>query len=331
MMTLPLLSALFTAFALALYVMLDGFDLGVGALLLAEKEETLRDRMVDSIMPTWDGNETWLIMAGVALLAGFPVAYGILLPAFYLPLIMMLLALGLRGVSFEFRYQVERGRLAWDIAFSLGSVIAALMQGVVVGGLVQGVAIDAEQFNGSVLDVFSPFCLLVALSVLLGYVVLGAAWLHLKATDALRIFAERILRLATPIFVSLAGAVVIAAAIIQPGIATVWAAHYPFLVPIAVLFAACALMLVRATGGNSDARPFALALVMFASGVLGLGIAVFPDIVPFRLSLWDAASAPLSHVFLLSGAVVVTPVVLAYSAFAYRVFRGKTPVQGWDS
>src|ERR1700733_13003324 len=125
-MDLPLLSAFFTAFALALYVMLDGFDLGVGALLLAEKEETLRDRMVDSIMPTWDGNETWLIMAGVALLAGFPVAYGILLPALCLPLIMMLLALGLRGVSFEFRYQVERGRLAWDIAFSLGSVIAAL-------------------------------------------------------------------------------------------------------------------------------------------------------------------------------------------------------------
>ena len=328
-MDLPLLSALFAAFALALYVMLDGFDLGVGALLLAQQDEELRDRMVDFIMPTWDGNETWLIMAGVALLAGFPVAYGILLPAFYLPLIMMLLALGLRGVSFEFRYQVERGRLAWDIAFSLGSVIAALMQGVVVGGLIQGVAIDAEQFNGSVLDVFSPFCLLVALSVLLGYVVLGAAWLHLKATDALRLFAERILRLATPIFVALAGAVVIAAAIVQPRNSQRFGppiTHFWCRSPFCSRPARSCLSAPR--GGNSDGRPFALALVMFALGVLGLGIAVFPDIVPFRLSLWDAASAPLSHVFLLIGAVVVTPVVLAYSAFAYRVFRGKTPVEG---
>src|SRR6267378_5249560 len=140
-MNLPLLSALFTAFALSLYVLLDGFDLGVGALLLLQTDEKLRDRMVDSITPTWDGNETWLIMAGVGLLAGFPIAYGILLPAFYLPLIIMLLGLGLRGVSFEFRMQVSRARWAWDIAFSLGSIVAALMQGLIVGGLIQGVAV----------------------------------------------------------------------------------------------------------------------------------------------------------------------------------------------
>src|ERR1700691_639254 len=129
-MTLPLLSALFTAFALSLYVLLDGFDLGVGALLLLQSDEQLRDRMVDSITPTWDGNETWLIMAGVALLAAFPIAYGILLPAFYLPLIAMLLALGLRGVSFEFRYQAEGGRRFWDRLFGVGSIVAALVQGL---------------------------------------------------------------------------------------------------------------------------------------------------------------------------------------------------------
>src|SRR6202162_2780068 len=147
-MNLPLLSALFTAFALSLYVLLDGFDLGVGALLLAQSDERLRDRMVDSITPTWDGNETWLIMAGVALLAAFPIAYGILLPAFYLPLIAMLLALGLRGVSFEFRYQGLRGRPAWDAAFSIGSIVAALMQGLIVGGLILGVTIEGERFGG---------------------------------------------------------------------------------------------------------------------------------------------------------------------------------------
>ena len=156
-MDLPLLSALFAAFAITLYVMLDGFDLGVGAMLLAQTDERLRDQMVDSIMPTWDGNETWLIMAGVALLAAFPIAYGVLLPAFYLPLIIMLLALGLRGVSFEFRFQAIGARRFWDLAFGLGSIVAALMQGLIVGGLIQGVTVSGERFGGSVFDVFRPF------------------------------------------------------------------------------------------------------------------------------------------------------------------------------
>src|SRR5579872_4015741 len=155
-MDLPLLSAIFAAFSITMYVLLDGFDLGVGALLLLQPHEASRNHMVDSITPTWDGNETWLIMAGVTLLAGFPIAYGILLPAFYLPLIAMLLALGLRGVSFEFRYQVVKGRRAWDVLFSVGSMVAALMQGCIVGGLIQGVAIDGERFSGSVFDVFQP-------------------------------------------------------------------------------------------------------------------------------------------------------------------------------
>jgi cytochrome d ubiquinol oxidase subunit II len=329
-MDLPLLSALFTAFALSLYVLLDGFDLGVGVLLLVQPDERLRDRMVDSIMPTWDGNETWLIMAGVALLAAFPIAYGILLPAFYLPLIAMLLALGLRGVSFEFRYQGLRGRPAWDAAFSIGSIVAALMQGLIVGGLILGVTIEGERFGGSVFDVFHPFALLVAAAVLAGYVVLGAGWLHLKATSALRGFAEQTLRWVTPIFVGIAVAVCIAAVFVQPGIKATWAAHFVPLLLISVLFFIAAGALMRVIGRGSDARPFVLGLVLFALGVVGLGFAIFPDVVPFRLNLWAAASSTLSHVFLLIGAVIVTPVVLAYSAFAYRVFRGKTPEEGWE-
>jgi cytochrome bd ubiquinol oxidase subunit II len=203
-MDLPLLSALFAAFALALYVMLDGFDLGVGAMLLAQTDERLRDRMVDAISPTWDGNETWLIMAGVALLAAFPIAYGVLLPAFYLPLITMLLALGLRGVSFEFRFQAIDGRRFWDLAFGLGSIVAALMQGLILGGLLQGVAIDGEHFSGTVFDAFRPFALLVGATMLTGYIVLGGAWLHMKSTGALRLYAERTLRRVLPVFVGLA-------------------------------------------------------------------------------------------------------------------------------
>jgi cytochrome d ubiquinol oxidase subunit II len=330
-MDLPLLSALFAAFALSLYVLLDGFDLGVGALLLAQRDEELRDRMVDSIMPTWDGNETWLIMAGVALLAAFPIAYGILLPAFYLPLIVMLLALGLRGVSFEFRYQVEKGRRAWDVLFSVGSIVAALMQGCIVGGLIQGVAVDGERFSGSVLEVFRPFSLLVAVSMMMGYMVLGGGWLHLKATRDLRGFAERSLRRTTPLFVGLAVATCAAAVLVQPAIADAWASHPVVLAIIGLLFLCTAAVLMHAIGGLSALRPFLLGLLLFALGVAGLGIAIFPDIVPFRLSLWQAASGSLSHVFLLIGAAIVTPVVLTYSAFAYRVFRGKTPETGWET
>jgi cytochrome bd ubiquinol oxidase subunit II len=329
-MDLPLLSALFAAFALSLYVMLDGFDLGVGTLLLVQPDERLRDQMVYSISTTWDGNETWLIMAGVTLLAGFPIAYGILLPAFYLPLAAMLLALGLRGVSFEFRFQADRGRRAWDIAFGVGSIIAALMQGLIVGGLIQGVAVNGEAFSGSVFDVFRPLCLLIAAAVLVGYVVLGAGWLHLKETAALQIFAERALRLATPAFVYLALAAIAAAALVQPRIQEVWIAHFQPLILIVVLFVIIAFLLMRAVGGPSDARPFALALALFALGVVGLGFVIFPDVVPFHFDLWAAAASSPSHVFLLTGALIVTPMVLSYTAFGYRVFRGTTPENGWE-
>jgi cytochrome bd ubiquinol oxidase subunit II len=328
---LPLVSALFTTFALTLYVMLDGFDLGVGALLFIQPDEKLRDRMVDAIMPTWDGNETWLIMAGVSLLAAFPIAYGVLLPAFYLPLIAMLLALGLRGVSFEFRYQVDRGRRVWDMIFSVGSIVAALAQGLVVGGLIQGVTVsDGDRFSGSVFDVFRPFPLLAALAVLSGYTVLGAGWLHLKATGPLRVFSEKVLKPATPVFVVLGAAVCIAAAIIQPGVRAAWSADEVLLTLILAAFLVVSVVLMRAIGRRPDGCPFFLGLALFALGVAGLGITIFPNVVPFRLSLWVTASSSLSHVFLLVGAAVVTPVVLAYSAFAYRVFRGKTPAEGWE-
>jgi cytochrome d ubiquinol oxidase subunit II len=174
------------------------------------------------------------------------------------------------------------------------------------------------------------FALLAAAAVLTGYIVLGAGWLHLKATAALRSFAERTLRVATPVFVGLAAAACIAAAFVQPGMLEAWTAHDPQLILIAALFLLVAVMLMRAIGGRSDVRPFALGLALFALGLVGLGFAIFPGIVPFRLSLWAAASSTSSHVFLLVGAVIVTPVVLGYSAFAYWVFRGKTPEEGWE-
>src|SRR6266849_8438433 len=224
-MALPLLSALFMLFALTMYVVLDGFDLGVGALLLGQREQRVRDRMVDAIAPTWDGNETWLIMAGVTLLAGFPIAYGILLPALYIPFMVMLLSLGLRGVSFEFRHNSETSRRRWDIVFAGGSLVAALAQGLVVAGLLQGVDTDLDSFGGSPLDTFRPFCLLTGVAVVAGDATLGVGWLRLKGDDATRAFARRHQRWLPLAFLGLTIVTGVIAATIQPALIVSWRHH----------------------------------------------------------------------------------------------------------
>jgi cytochrome d ubiquinol oxidase subunit II len=330
-MDLPLLSALFLLFALTMYVMLDGFDLGVGALLLAQRDQRVRDRMVDAISPTWDGNETWLVMAALTLLAGFSRAYGILVPAFYIPVILMLLALGLRGVSFEFRQNSPTARRRWDIVFAWGSLVAALAQGLVVGGLLQGIDTDLDEFGGSPLDTFSPFCLLVGVTVVAGYATLGVGWLRLKGDDPTRAFAVRHQRWLPVAFLALTTIGGVIAATRQSSLAASWRDHRFALSFCLLVFAGCAIGIVwSARRDDADDRiGFGLALVMMLSGVAALGLSFSPYVVPFRLTLWDAASPRSTHEFLLIGALVVTPVVLTYTAYAYRVFRGRTPEKGW--
>ena len=331
-MDLPLLSALFLVFAVALYVMLDGFDLGVGVLLLLQSEERLRDRMVDSIAPTWDGNETWLVMAGVALLAAFPIAYGVLLPALYVPICLMLLALGFRGVSIEFRSQAVATRRIWDGLFSVGSITAAAAQGVVLGALIQGIAVSGEDFAGGPLDAFTPFTLLTAATVVAGYALLGSAWLFMKGEAAVAAFAERAVSRLTPLFLVLGVVTCLMAYIVQPGVAVAWRERTYALAGATGSFAFAALVLVIADLRRQQGRaalPFVATLALFASSIAGLGIAIYPNVVPFRMTLWQAASTTSSHAFFLIGAAVVTPFVLGYSIFAYRVFRGRTPAGGW--
>ena len=330
-MDLPLLSALFMLFALTMYVVLDGFDLGVGALVLGQRDQRVRDRMVDAIAPTWDGNETWLIMAGVTLLAGFPVAYGILLPAFYIPVIVMVLALGLRGVSFEFRHNSSTSRRRWDVVFAAGSLVAGLAQGVIVGGLIQGVRVEQNAFAGSPLDTFSAFCILTGVTVVAGYATLGVSWLRLKGEDATRAFARTHQRWIPLAFLALAVISAVIGATVQPKLSASWRDHRIALSLCFVAFTACAVAIVwfAARDDVDDRIGFGLALAMTVSGVVALGLSFFPNVVPFRISLWNAASDSESHEFVLIGALVTTPVILAYTAFAYRVFRGKTPVEGW--
>src|SRR5258705_51786 len=330
-MDLPLLSARFLVFALTMYVMLDGFDLGVGALLLAQRDQRVRNRMVDAIAPTWDGNETWLVMAALTLLAGFPRAYGVLVPAFCIPLVLMLLSLGLRGVSFEFRHNSTTSRRRWDVVFAGGSLVAALAQGLIVGGLIQGVDTDLDSFGGSPLDTFSPFCLLTGVTVVAGYATLGVGWLRLKGEDATRAFARRQQRWLPLAFLGLSIITGVIAVTMQPKLAVSWRELRIALSFCLHAFTGCALGIAWFAGRDDadDHIGFGLALAMMLSGVAALGLSFFPYVVPFRITLWQAASGASTHVFLLTGALVTTPVILAYSAFAYRVFRGRTPANGW--
>jgi cytochrome bd ubiquinol oxidase subunit II len=329
-MDLPLISAFFLAFALTLYVFLDGFDLGVGTLLLFQSDPASRDHMVDSITPTWDGNETWIIMAGITLFAAFPIAYSILLPALYLPIVLMLLALGFRGVSFEFRVQTSRHRRKWDVAFAIGSLVAAFMQGLIAGCLIQGVKVRDLRFNGSVLDVLHPLPLISGITLAVGYTVLGGGWLRLKSNLLLQEFARRSIRVSAPVFAVLFGIACLYAAQIQPGVRSQWALHPIALSCLLGLFAIAAGALAVLAEKVRPAILLILGLFLFVVAISGLAWIVFPNIVPFSVSLWEAASSSTSQEFVLIGAIIVTPVVLGYSAFAYWIFRGRTPEKGWE-
>ena len=331
-MDFPLYSAAFAVFSIGTYALLDGFDLGVGTLLLLQRDEKARDRMIAAIMPTWDGNETWLIMAGIELFAGFPTAYGVLLPALYVPLIAMLLALGLRGVSFEFRYQTTKARRWWDRLFAFGSILAAFAQGACVGGLISGVATGQGAFIGGPFDWFNAFSVLFGFTSLTGYALLGAGWLHFKGQGQTRVFAQQSLAWIAPIFLLAASATCLAAARIQPQLAGVWSRHASFILTLAAIILSTGILIAwraRSPGFRFDAEPFAGSLILFASALTGLFLTFIPDVVPFRISIRTASSPASTQAFLLLGALFVVPVIIGYSSFSYWVFRGKTPAKGW--
>jgi len=320
---LPVLSAIAATLAISFYVLLDGFDLGVGGLLLTARSEHLRNQIIQTISPTWDGNETWLIMTGVILLGAFPVAYSVLLPALYLPLIIMLAALGCRGVSFEFRAQPKRRIKLWDRAFSWGSIVAALCQGVVVGAALRGIRVEDGRFVGSSLDVLHPYPIFMGIVLLAGYLTLGAGWIVFRAAGPLRDHARRQLRVLIPIFAILGVLAIAFAPAVQPGIGNRWESAGSWLMVLILGFLTMLCLSRRSLDRRSDAAPFVYVILAFLFGLTGFVAVVCPNIVPFRISLWDAASPTGSHVFLLIGVACVMPVVLAYSAFAYYIFRGK--------
>ena len=321
---LPWIWAALMGVAVAFYVILDGFDLGIGILFPFAKDDAERDRMLASIAPFWDGNETWLVLGGAGLLVAFPRAYSIIMPAFYLPLIIMLLALVFRGVTFEFR-AIAHHKPFWNVAFAAGSTLAGFCQGLVLGGLVQGVKIENGVYAGGPFDWATPFGLLCGFGVVAGYALLGACWLMLKTDgDMAARAAEKAKILLVAVLVFMA-AVSLYTPLTVPRIAQRWFTmpNLLYLAPVPIVTALVAFADWRWIEARHDVAPFLASIALFLLGYLGLVISTVPYIVPPTLTIRDAAAAPSSQLFMLIGTLILLPMILGYTALTYWLFRGK--------
>jgi cytochrome bd ubiquinol oxidase subunit II len=311
--------------AVFFYVLLDGFDLGVGMLYGLAPDTRSRNVIMNSIAPVWDGNETWLILGGVGLLAAFPVAFTIIIPAVYFPIAVMLLALVFRGVAFEFRFRDAENKTFWDHAFSIGSAIATFSQGVVLGAFIQGFQVDGRQFGGTSFDFLTPFTLLTGVGLMLGYCLLGAGWLILKTDAEVQAAARRHGRICLVGVLVAIGVVSIWTPFMSPAVAARWFTwpNALLLAPVPLATAGVALFTWRSLNSEAEMTPFIGAVGLFALSYVGLAISLFPLVVPYHFTLWEAASSPRTQAFLLVGTLVLLPVILMYSGWSYWVFRGK--------
>lgn len=323
---LPVVWFAVIGFGVLMYVLLDGFVLGLGVLAPFAEDGSQLDHMMTTAAPIWDGNETWLVLGGVGLLAAFPRAYAIILSALYLPVLLMLIALVFRGVAFEFRFKARRGKRFWGAAFAIGSLLTAFAQGVILGALVEGMALEEGKYAGGALDWFSPFSMLTGAAVVFGYALLGSTWLILKTEGRLQQIARTLTRPLVLVVVAFMGLVSAWLPFLDSRIMARWFedGNFWWLSPVPVLALVNAVWLWRAAMREGrDARPFLLTLAFFALGFAGLVLGIWPNIVPPSLSIWEAASPPSSQGFVLAGLVVLLPLILGYTAWSYRVFRGK--------
>ena len=321
---LPLVWGAILALAVFLYVLLGGYDLGLGVLFPLAPTHQDRDAMMGSVAPFWDGNETWLVMGGGGLLAAFPLAYSVMLPALYLPIILMLIGLILRGVAFEFR-EIGANKALWNTAFAGGSTLAGLSQGVILGGMIQGIAVKEGAYAGGTFDWATPFALLCGFGVAFGYALLGATWLTMKTKGPL---AERARTQATWLLFVVLGfmaAVSLWTPLEFPRIRQRWFSlpNLFYLWPVPLLTALTAFAAWRSLSKGGDTVPFVATIGLFLLGFLGLVISSFPYLVPPSLTIWQTAAAPSSQRFMLAGTLVLLPLILGYTAYVYWLFRGK--------
>ncbi|WP_396616384.1 cytochrome d ubiquinol oxidase subunit II [Lysobacter soli] len=313
-------------FGVLMYVVLDGFVLGLGILAPFAETEAQLDHMMNTAAPIWDGNETWLVLGGAGLLAAFPKAYAVVLSALYLPVLLMLIALVFRGVAFEFRFKANRAKFAWGLAFSLGSIVCAFAQGVILGALVEGMPLQDGKYMAGAFGWFSPFSMLTGIAVLFGYALLGSTWLILKTEGRMQDIARGLTRPLVLVVVAFMGLVSAWLPFLDSRVMARWFedGNFWWLAPVPLLALANAFALWRAAMRRGrDAKPFVLTLCFFALGFAGLVLGIWPNIVPPGLTIWDAASPPSSQGFVLVGLIVLLPAILGYTYWSYSVFKGK--------
>jgi cytochrome d ubiquinol oxidase subunit II len=322
---LPVIWAAIIALAVGMYVILDGFDLGIGILFPTTRDEAMRDQMMNSVAPFWDGNETWLVLGGGGLWVAFPLAYSIVMPALYLPVIVMLLALIFRGVSFEFRWVAKPRHRLWDIAFAGGSIVAAFAQGVILGGLLQGITVENGAFGGGSFDWLTPFPLLTGVGLVAGYALLGATWLTMRTVGPTSDHGRRLARPLMLVVAAVAALVSLWTPLIFQHIAERWfeAPNIYYLWIFPALTALLVIIVWRALGREHAALPFFGTIGIFILCYAGLLISNFPYLIPPTVTIWDASSAPASQIFILIGTLFLLPLVLCYTVFVYWTFRGR--------
>jgi cytochrome bd ubiquinol oxidase subunit II len=323
---LPVIWAIIIAFGLMMYVIMDGFDLGIGILFPFVKDKSDRDVMVNTVAPVWDGNETWLVLGGASLLGVFPLAYSVLLSALYIPIALMLAGLIWRGVAFEFRFKADEAHKPfWDKAFIWGSYIATLSQGAALGAFINGFVVTGNSYEGGALDWLTPFSVFTGLGLVVAYALLGSTWLIMKTDGALQLRMVALARPITFVLLAVIGIVSVWTPLVHADVAARWFTlpNLIFFAPVPLLVLLTAWMILRVLERETHAAPFLLTLVLLFLGYSGLGISLWPNIIPPSISIRAAAAPPQSMGFVLVGALLIIPMILAYTAWSYYVFRGK--------
>ena len=313
------------AFAVLAYIILDGFDLGIGIMFPFIKKTEDKETAMNTIAPIWDGNETWLVLGGGGLYAVFPLAYAIILPALYMPIILMLLGLIFRGVAFEFHWRARKSQHLWDKGFAIGSLIAALCQGIALGALVQGITVEDRAYAGGWWDWLTPFSITTGVALVVGYVLLGSTWLNMKTTGSLQKQSRSIAKIAGIATFGFIGLISLWMVFIEQQYLHRWFdapnIYYLFVVPVLVFIVGVSLFITLKRA--RDVSPFLLSISLFLLSYIGLVISLFPNLVPPSISIWQAAAPDSSLKFLLVGSAFLLPIILAYTTYAYWVFRGK--------
>lgn len=325
MFDLPTIWAALLALAIFIYVILDGFDLGIGIIFPFLETDKCRDVAMNSVAPVWDGNETWLVLGGGGLFAAFPLAYAVVLPALYAPFIIMILALVFRGVAFEYRWRDKAHEKIWDASFFIGSLLATFSQGIVLGAFVQGIDVEGRAYAGGWWDWLTPFSLMCGIALTAGYALLGSTWVVMKSEGILRDKAYSLSKLTAIIMLIFMGIVSLWTPFLSPEIAERWFT-FPqlfYVLPVPTLVFITAGLLGWGLIKRKDNLPFLATIGLFLLCFVGLGIGISPYIVPRAITIAEAAAPDKSLLFMLVGALILLPMILAYTAYSYWVFRGK--------